>query len=73
MNKIGQVLSSAPDTIVVEVTCLQIFEENKADLQVGDFLKIAQGNNDFAIAVIKNLKGVNSQGGDKGIQCTFTI
>ena len=57
MNKIGQVLSCAPEGIIVGIDDLSIFEENKISLQVGRFLKIAQGNNDYVIAVIRNIKG----------------
>jgi DNA helicase HerA-like ATPase len=56
--KVGQVLSCAPSAILVLVDGLPIFEQNKATLQVGRFLKIAQGNHDFTIASIRNVKGV---------------
>jgi uncharacterized protein len=65
-DQIGQVLSSAPDTIVVEINGLKIFEEHKSKLQVGCYLKIAQGNSDFTVATIKNLKGVNTSDPDGG-------
>jgi len=73
MNKIGQVLSSAPDTIVVEVKELKIFEDHKANFQIGQYLQIAQGNNDFSIAVIKNLKGVNRLDDKGNTEWFFTI
>jgi len=57
-NRIGQVLSSAPAAIVVVVDELKLFEEHKAALQVGRYLRIAQGNNDFTVAAIRNVKGV---------------
>lgn len=60
-NKIGRVLSCAPGTIVVSIDQLSVFEENKASLQVGRFIKIAQGNYDFTIATIRNIRGVNSE------------
>lgn len=43
---------------------LKVFEENKSYLQVGRFLKIAQGNHDFTIATIRNIKGIISTGVD---------
>jgi uncharacterized protein len=61
---IGQVVSCAPEVIVVEVGDLRVFEEHKIRLQVGRFLKIAQGNSDYTIATIRNLKGENSQDQD---------
>lgn len=62
--KIGSVLSCAPEAIVVIVDGLEIFEKNKEGLQVGRFLKIAQGNLDFTIATIRNIKGTNNLGLD---------
>ncbi len=59
-KSIGQVLSCSPSCIVVEIADLQTFEENKKDLQIGRYLKIAQGNDDFTIAVILNLNGKNA-------------
>jgi len=63
-NRIGQVLSCAPEAIVVVVDDLKVFEEYKASLQVGRYLRIAQGNNDFTVAVIRNVRGVSTQDKD---------
>ncbi|MFM0372717.1 ATP-binding protein [Paraburkholderia aspalathi] len=60
--KIGAVLSCAPEAIIVAVDNLESFEKNKEGLQVGRFLKIAQGNHDFTIATILNIKGTNNIG-----------
>ncbi len=60
-NSIGQVLSCSPGAIVVLVDDLKLFEEHKASLQVGRYLRIAQGNNDFTIASIRNIRGVLGQ------------
>ncbi|MDD2716623.1 MAG: ATP-binding protein [Candidatus Wallbacteria bacterium] len=60
MIKIGQVLSCSSESIDITVDSLAIFEQNKNSLQVGRYLKIAQGNRDFTIAVINNIKGTNS-------------
>lgn len=61
MNRIGQVLSCSPEAIVVAVDDLKVFEENKASLQVGRYLQIAQGNSDFTVASIRNVRGVLGQ------------
>jgi len=58
--KIGAVLSCAPEAVIVAVDGLEIFEKHKEGLQVGRFLKIAQGNHDFTIATIRNIKGTNN-------------
>lgn len=61
MNRIGQVLSCSPEAIVVAVDELKVFEEHKASLQVGRYLQIAQGNSDFTVASIRNVRGVLGQ------------
>jgi len=61
LNKVGQVLSCSPEAIVVIVENLKDFEQNKASLQVGRYLKIAQGNSDFTIAIIRNVTGTSRQ------------
>ncbi|MFZ2634273.1 MAG: ATP-binding protein [Desulfosalsimonadaceae bacterium] len=61
MNRIGQVLSCSPAVIVVSVDELKVFEEHKASLQVGRYLQIAQGNSDFTVASIRNVRGVLGQ------------
>ncbi|QDT85599.1 ATP-binding protein [Gimesia chilikensis] len=58
MNNIGQVLSCAPGTIIVAVKNLETFEANKEKLQIGRYLQVAQGNSDFTIVTIQNVKGV---------------
>lgn len=59
LTKIGQVLSCAPSAIIVLLDGLAVFEQNKEKLQVGRFLKIAQGNHDFTVASIRNVKGIS--------------
>ena len=75
-EELGQVLSCAPGGIIVEISDLKTFEAHKQDLQVGRYLKIAQGNNDFTIAIITNIKGVNvltEVDGKEQIKWTFQI
>ena len=62
--KIGAVLSCAPEAVVIAIDNLEVFEKNKETLQVGRFLKIAQGNHDFTIATIRNIKGAIGAGPD---------
>lgn len=71
--KIGSVLSCAPGAIIVVVDGLEAFEKNKAGLQVGRFLTIAQGNHDFTIATIRNIKGSNAIGPDGNPIWSFQI
>lgn len=60
MNKIGQVLLCAPNEITVSVESLKTFETHKLHLQVGRYLQIAQGNNEFTFSVIRNVRGNSS-------------
>lgn len=62
--KIGAVLSCAPGAIIIAVDSLEAFEKNKEGLQVGRFIKIAQGNHDFTIATIRNIRGSNTINSD---------
>lgn len=55
-NFIGTTLSSSPNSIIVEIERLDIFENQKTNLQIGKYLKIANGNHDFVICVINNIK-----------------
>ncbi|WP_158906771.1 ATP-binding protein [Burkholderia sp. L27(2015)] len=71
--KIGSVLSCAPEAITVAVDNLEAFEKNKDGLQVGRFLKIAQGNHDFTIATILNIKGTNNISSDGKLIWSFQI
>lgn len=57
-DSIGQVMSCSPDSIIVLIEELKLFEKYKEALQVGRYLQIAQGNNDFTIASIRNVRGV---------------
>lgn len=57
MSEIGYVISSSPEKVSIEIGDLEILEGNKAKLQVGKFLKIEDGNHNFAVASINNISG----------------
>jgi DNA helicase HerA-like ATPase len=63
-NKIGQVLSCSPEAIVVLIDDLKTFESHKNSLQVGRYLRIAQGNSDYTIATIRNVRGISASDKD---------
>ena len=73
LNKIGQVLSCSPSTITISITDLKTFEEHKKELQIGRLLKISQGNNDFTIATIRNVKGIDTQHGEGSTYWQFQV
>ena len=52
---------------------LKLFEEHKSALQVGRYLRIAQGNNDFTVAVIRNVRGVLDQDAEDKSKWQFHI
>ncbi|ELZ0584570.1 ATP-binding protein [Yersinia enterocolitica] len=57
MNKIGNVISSSPELIRIQMEGKDTLEKHKTQLQVGSFLKIEDGNHNYAVATIKNLTG----------------
>lgn len=57
-NSIGKVLACSPESIIVLIDDLSVFEEHKSALQIGRMLKISQGNHDYTIASIRNIKGI---------------
>lgn len=59
MSSIGSVMVSSPSQITIQINSITIFETNKPNLQVGKYLKIEDGNHNFAIAIIKNIAGKN--------------
>lgn len=60
IKQIGVVMESSPNQILVEIDEHGIFEECKDCLQVGKYIKIADGNNNYVIASILNLKAIHS-------------
>jgi len=72
-NSIGQVLSSSPAAIFVLIDDLKLFEDHKTVLQVGRYMRIAQGNNDFTVASIRNVRGVLGQDADGKPKWQFHI
>lgn len=72
MSKVGHVLSSSPDRVSIGIGDLKTLEENKTDLQVGKFLKIEDGNHNYAVAIINNLTAQKSEK-DGELQWSFVI
>src|SRR3990167_5001655 len=72
MSKVGHVMSSSPDKVSIGIGDLKTLEENKTDLQVGKFLKIEDGNHNYAVAIINNLTAQKSEK-DGELQWSFVI
>lgn len=54
--KIGSVIESSPQSILLKIDSLKIFEKAKSELQIGKYLKIQEGNHNFVLCVIQNIK-----------------
>ncbi|GHI00629.1 ATP-binding protein [Neobacillus kokaensis] len=54
--RIGSVIESSPQSILVKIDTLKIFEKAKSELQIGKYLKIQEGNHNFVLCVIQNIK-----------------
>lgn len=72
-TRVGQVMSCSPGIITVLVDDLGIFEKHKLELQIGRYLKIQQGNNDFTIASICNIRGIIQDSQDSNPSWHFQI
>lgn len=72
MSKVGHVLSSSPDKVSIGIGNLKTLEENKTDLQVGKFLKIEDGNQNYAVAIVNNLTAQKSEK-DGTVEWSFVI
>ncbi|HCG8598211.1 TPA: ATP-binding protein [Vibrio parahaemolyticus] len=72
MNKIGFVVSSSPSQVTIEIDGLKILESFKEQLQIGKFLKISDGNLNYAVATINNISGQNTEN-DGSVDWTFII
>lgn len=58
---IGKVLESSANLIVIEISNHEIFENYKENLQIGKYLKVQNGNHDFVVGVIQNIKTTQHQ------------
>ncbi|MGI2176529.1 ATP-binding protein [Shewanella ulleungensis] len=72
MSKVGHVLSSSPDKVSIGIGNLKTLEENKTDLQVGKFLKIEDGNQNYAVAIVNNLTAQKLEK-DGAVEWSFVI
>ncbi|WP_294309403.1 DUF87 domain-containing protein [uncultured Chryseobacterium sp.] len=64
-TKIGKVLESSPNAILIEINDEKVFEAHKKDFQIGKYLEIDEGNLNKVIAVIQNIKSNASESGLK--------
>ena len=73
LKKIGIVFESAPNSILVKIDDNQTFEKYKKDIQIGKYLQIREGNLDFVICVIQNIKASDNDTNEKYVINTQPI
>ena len=66
-NSIGKVVSSTPDGLVVEIPDVKVFEDNKQRLQVGRYIRIAEGNIDHVVALITGVRALTKTEQEKQV------
>ncbi len=56
LNRIGSVIESTPNSILIRIDDDKVFEKNKSDIKIGKYLQIKEGNHNFVICAIQNIK-----------------
>jgi hypothetical protein len=54
--KIGTVIESASNSIMIRIEDDETFEKNKQEIQIGKYLQIKEGNHNYVICVIQSIK-----------------
>jgi len=54
--RIGIVIESSSKSILIKIDNIKVFEKAKSELQIGKYLKIQEGNHNFVLCVIQNIK-----------------
>jgi DNA helicase HerA-like ATPase len=60
--KIGSVIESSTNSILIKIESDEVFEANKEAIQIGKYLQIKEGNHNFVICVIQSIK-INDENG----------
>lgn len=63
-KEIGEVLQSSPGLIALEISDAAVFEANKENLSIGQYLLVAAGNTDFVLASVGSIKATHSSDTD---------
>lgn len=56
LKKIGSVIESATNSVLVRIDNDAAFETNKSEIQIGKYLQVKDGNHDYVICAIQNIK-----------------
>lgn len=70
---IGTVITSSPSVVTIQAESLETFEKYKGKLQVGKLVKIADGNHNYAIAIITNISSSQTKKDNSENEWEFSI
>lgn len=54
--KIGTVIESTSNSIMIKIENDETFEKNKKEIQIGKYLQIKEGNHNYVICIIQSIK-----------------
>lgn len=72
-SSIGIVVESTPSNILIEIESKDIFEKNKQDFQIGKYLKVENGNSQYIVTLIQNVKAIHALDNDNKPVFRFQI
>src|SRR5690625_1219628 len=72
-KSLGIVIDSSPRDIIIEVNDVGTFERNKKSLQVGQYIKILDGNSKHIISTISNVKAIHHFDNNNDLSFKFNI
>ena len=61
MKEIGKVFESTGSTIKIKLNGVDAFEQNKNDIKIGKYLTVQEGNLNFILVTILNIKTIEGQ------------
>lgn len=56
LKKIGTVIESSSNSILIRIESDEVFEKNKSEIQIGKYLQIKEGNHNYVICSIQSIK-----------------
>ena len=56
LQEIGSVIESAPNSIIIKISDDKILESNKENLQIGKYLLVMEGNLNYVVCIIQNIR-----------------
>jgi DNA helicase HerA-like ATPase len=56
LQEIGSVIESAPNSIIIKISDDKKLESNKVNLQIGKYLLVMEGNLNYVVCIIQNIR-----------------